>query len=85
MRHLPARAFDNSIFVIACNQNGENGNHLKFPGVAIVIDPSGKVVDRHISGKDGLLYACLYKGTLDNTRGHKMKYFFPNRRKEDFR
>ena len=28
MRHLPARAFDNGLFVVACNQTGDNGNGL---------------------------------------------------------
>ena len=81
MRHLPARAFDNSIYIIACNQNGDNCNGLNFPGVSIIIDPSGKVVGRDISGQDSILYAHLYKDALENVRGHKMKYFFPNRRK----
>lgn len=80
MRHLTARAFDNSIFIIACNQCGENKNNLSFPGVSIVLDPSGNVIEKDISGEEGLLYANLTKKMLNNVRSHKMKYFFPNRR-----
>ena len=32
MRHLTARAFDNGVFVVACNQAGENGEGSSFPG-----------------------------------------------------
>lgn len=85
MRHLTARAFDNSIFIIACNQCGENKNNLTFPGVSLVLDPSGNIIDKDISGKEGLLYADLKKDTLDNVRTHKMKYFFPNRRNKIYK
>lgn len=81
MRHLTARAYDNSIFVIACNQNGDNKNNLSFPGVSIVIDPSGNIIVKDISGNEGLLYADLKKEAIDKVRSHKMRYFFPNRRK----
>lgn len=82
MRHLTARAYDNSIFIIACNQSGENKNNLFFPGIALVIDPSGNLLEKDISGKEGLLYADLKTETLRNIRSHKMRYFFPNRRKD---
>lgn len=85
MRHLTARAYDNSIFVIACNQNGENKNNLSFPGVSVVLDPSGNVVAKDLSGNDGLLYADLKKESLKKVRGHQMRYFFPNRRKKLYR
>ncbi len=85
MRHLTARAFDNSIFIIACNQCGENKNNLTFPGVSLVLDPSGNVIEKNISGKEGLLYADLKEETLDSIRTHKMKYFFPNRRNKIYK
>lgn len=85
MRHLTARAFDNSIFIVACNQCGENNNKLTFPGVSLVLDPSGNVIDKNISGQEGLLYADLKEDTLDSVRTHKMKYFFPNRRKKIYK
>ena len=44
MRHLPARAFDNGVFIVACNQTGTNGGGLSFPGVAMVIGPNGRVL-----------------------------------------
>ncbi len=80
MRHLPARAFDNSLFVIACNQTGENQNGLFFPGIALSIDPSGNVIDKYLSPDEGILLTNLSANALLRVRNHKMRFFFPNRR-----
>ncbi len=80
MRHLTARAFDNGVFVVACNQAGENGEGLSFPAVAVVIGPSGDVLGQDISGGEGLLVADLDASRLDHVRGHRMRHFLPNRR-----
>ena len=80
MRHLTARAFDNSVFVVACNQAGENGEGLSFPAVAVVIGPSGDVLAQDTSGGEGLLVADLDASRLDHVRGHRMRHFLPNRR-----
>ncbi len=80
MRHLTARAFDNSVFVVACNQAGDNGEGLSFPATAVVIGPSGAVLTQDTSGQEGLLVADLGASLLDHVRGHRMRYFFPNRR-----
>jgi len=80
MRHLPARAFDNGLFVVACNQTGNNGSGLVFPGNAVVFSPSGEIVATHLSGVSGLLLADLTADQLHYVRSHPMRYFFPNRR-----
>ncbi|AOY59833.1 MULTISPECIES: nitrilase-related carbon-nitrogen hydrolase [Desulfococcus] len=79
-RHLPARAFDNSLFVIACNQAGENSNGLYFPGIALAIDPSGNIIGKDLSGREGMLLADLSAAAMERVRGHKMRFFLPNRR-----
>jgi N-carbamoylputrescine amidase len=84
MRHLPARAYDNSLFVVACNQTGENGNGLSFPGLAMVLDPSGNVMAKDLSGKEGLLIADLDADALERVRNHPMRFFLPNRRADIF-
>ena len=48
MRHLPARAFDNGVFVIAVNPVGKNQQGLSFPGIAVAIDPSGELIKKKI-------------------------------------
>ena len=80
LRHLTARAFDNGVFIVACNQNGDNQTGLQFPGVVVVIDPSGEIIKKDIKGEDGIVVAELRAETLEAVRGHRMRYFLPNRR-----
>ncbi len=80
MRHLTARAYDNSLFVVACNQTGENKKGLNFPGIALVIDPSGNVIAKDVSGKENMIVVHLKAGDLAKVRNHKMRFFLPNRR-----
>jgi N-carbamoylputrescine amidase len=80
LRHLPARAFDNGVFVVACNQAGDNRTGLTFPGVAVVIGPDGRVVATDFGGREGLLVADLDAGLLAAVRSHPMRYFLPHRR-----
>ncbi len=79
-RHLPARAYDNSLYVVACNQTGDNGGGLVFPGLAMVIGPSGDIVQKDLTDTEGLLVADLSASALNRVRQHKMRCFFPNRR-----
>jgi N-carbamoylputrescine amidase len=80
MRHLTARAFDNSVFVIACNQAGENCNGLEFPGNAVAIDPSGEVMARDVTAEPSMLMVDLKASILNAVRSHPMRHFFPHRR-----
>jgi N-carbamoylputrescine amidase len=79
-RHLPARAFDNSLYVIACNQSGDNEKGLIFPGVAMVVGPSGEITGKNMSGHEGMLIADLTSKALFRIKSHRMRYFLPNRR-----
>ncbi|MCF8143392.1 MAG: nitrilase [Deltaproteobacteria bacterium] len=80
MRHLPARAFDNGLYVIACNQVGSFENGLTFPGVAVVLGPDGRVLTQYVGMKEHILYAELKDEILQDLRTHRMKYFLPERR-----
>ena len=79
MRHLTARAFDNGLFVAACNQSGNNGRGMDFPGLALVIGPDGKVVDKRLA-PDAMLVVDLAAEALSAVRDHRMRYFLPHRR-----
>jgi predicted amidohydrolase len=85
MRHLPARAFDNGLFVASCNQSGDNGQGLMFPGTAAVLGPSGKLLYSYTRGGEGLLLADLKAADLSGVRGHRMSYFLPHRRPTIYR
>ncbi|MEZ4552177.1 MAG: nitrilase-related carbon-nitrogen hydrolase [Desulfobacterales bacterium] len=82
MRHLTARAYDNSLFVVAVNPCGQNGHGLSFPGVGVVLNPAGEIITAYTGTKEHLLIADLKAGDLKTVRSHKMRYFLPNRRPE---
>ncbi|WP_300457348.1 nitrilase-related carbon-nitrogen hydrolase [Desulfobacula sp.] len=84
IRHLRARAFDNGVYIAACNQTGDNLKGLSFPGISIVIGPDGNVLYKSIDDDEGLHMITLEKATLNRVRSHKMKYFLPNRRSDLF-
>ena len=84
MRHLPARAYDNSLFVIACNQTGDNEKGLNFPGNAVVIGPSGHILDEWTSGEEALHIFELKSDELQRVRDNRMHFFLPNRRPDLF-
>lgn len=84
LRHLTARAFDNAVFVVACNAAGENGRGLYFPGVAVAVDPSGRIVGEKTSAGEDMFVVRLDTALLAAVRNHRMRYFLPNRRNDLF-
>lgn len=85
MRHLPARAYDNGVFVVACNQWGANDKGLVFPGNAVVIDPSGNLLANRLEDNEGMLVVDLKADDWQAVRAHPMRHFFPHRRPELYR
>ncbi|MBW1720450.1 MAG: nitrilase [Deltaproteobacteria bacterium] len=82
LRHLTARAFDNGAFVVACNQVGKGEEGLVFPGVALALNPAGRVIRRFEGEGETLMTVELRERDLQEVRGHRMKYFLPHRRAE---
>lgn len=82
MRHLPARAYDNGMFVIATNLCGENGQGLNFPGVCVVLNPAGEVIESYSGSEEHMIIVDLKAEDLKKVRTHKMRYFLPNRRSD---
>lgn len=58
---LPARAYDNTLFVASCNMVGDNGSGTVFGGGACIIDVRGNVIAEDYSGK------CTVTADLDPT------------------
>jgi N-carbamoylputrescine amidase len=79
-RHLPSRAFDNALFVVACNQVGQSSEGFFFPGVIVVFDPAGKMISNYRGNGEKMILAEVKKSDLNHVRRHKMRYFLPNRR-----
>jgi len=82
LRMLPARAYDNGVFLVACNQTGENGRGLSFPGVMIMLDPSGKEISHYAGHDEHMIVEELLQGDLDRARDNRMQAFMNYRRPE---
>ena len=80
LRHLTARAFDNSVFIVACNQTGVNGKGLTFPGNAVVLDPAGNIIEQCLNGRESMFVVDLKAEVLEKIRRNRMHYFLPHRR-----
>ncbi|MDQ0286015.1 putative amidohydrolase [Desulfofundulus luciae] len=68
LKYLSARAYDNSVFVAACNLVGPTGENQEFCGGALVIDPKGNVVAEDFRGKEGLLVVDLDSRLINTIR-----------------
>lgn len=66
LKYLSARAYDNTVFVAACNLVGCNEEKQCFCGGALVIDPKGNVIAEAFNDREELLIADL-DATLINT------------------
>ena len=84
IRHLRARAFDNGVYIAACNQTGDNTKDLFFPGISIFIGPDGNVIYKSVDGAQGIHIINIEKSVLSEIRSHKMRYFLPHRRNDLF-
>lgn len=85
MRHLSARAFDNGVYIAACNQTGNNAKGLSFPGLCLLIGPDGNVIYKSTDNSEGVHIVEIDKGALLRVRSHKMRYFLPHRRSDLFK
>ncbi|OAT85510.1 nitrilase-related carbon-nitrogen hydrolase [Desulfotomaculum copahuensis] len=79
LKYLAARAYDNAVFVAACNLVGRASEKQEFCGGAMVLDPRGDVLAEDFSRREGMLLADL-DATLINTirrnRARSMRYHF---------
>ncbi len=83
---LPARAYDNTVFVAACNQVGDNGIGTVFTGGAMILDVRGDLIAEDFSGE------CMLTADLDGAQQHELRtngnrsmrsLYFLNRRRPD--
>jgi predicted amidohydrolase len=85
LRFLPARAYDNGAFVLACNQAGENGSGLHFPAVALILDPKGRVLAAECGEDEAVAVASLRTREINRVRTHPLAHFLRHRRPELYR
>jgi omega-amidase len=90
LRYLGARAYDNSVYLGACNLIGSNGRGKEFSGGALVIGPKGDVQSEAFRGREELLVHTLSAERINLLRTHdrasmKDSFFLADRRKELYR
>ncbi|GAI70313.1 unnamed protein product, partial [marine sediment metagenome] len=64
----------------ACNQVGENGADLLFPGVIMILNPAGKILHQYTGSKEKMIIAGLKGSDLAKIRADRMRYFIKYRR-----
>ena len=82
LRYLSARAYDNSTFVVACNQTGDGGAGIRFSGVGLVLDPRGEIVAETSGDEEKMVIAELKAEVLARTRRTRRGFFLAHRRPE---
>lgn len=73
LKYLAARAYDNTVFVAACNLVGDDGAGQSFCGGALVIDPKGNVVAEDFNGRESMLIADLDPTMINTIRRRESK------------
>jgi len=73
LKYLSARAYDNAVFVAACNLVGDSGHGGSFCGGAMVIDPKGNVMAEAFNGREEMLVVDLDPTLLNTIRNKEAK------------
>ena len=85
MRYLPARAYDNSCYLISCNLAGRGANGQTYPGGGCAITPKGQLIDSaHTPNKTHLLIE-MSKDTLSSIRSKPKAHFLSQRKPEIYK
>lgn len=58
-RYMPARAYDNRVYVACCNACGKNGCGTEFSGGLALYSPDGCIMDSDFYGREGLLTGSI--------------------------
>ena len=83
MRYMPARAYDNTVYMAVCNHVGDNGAGRGFSGVSFICDARGRVVAESVSGTDEeMVVADLKAADLAEARSVPETFFRHFRRPE---
>lgn len=70
MRWLPARAWENGVFVVFANNIGRDHDTIK-PGLAMILDPSGEVIEESHALDDDVIAATLTAEAFERAPGRR--------------
>lgn len=68
LKYMTARAYDNAVYLGACNLVGDDGAGHSFCGGALVIDPRGNVVAEAFNNREEILVADLEPHIINTIR-----------------
>lgn len=82
MRYLPARAYDNTCYVVTCNLAGWDAGRSRrpFPGTALIVSPKGELMNEQVGWEEGAAVATLSAAELRRIQGTRMGHFRAHRR-----
>ncbi|MCT4603893.1 MAG: hypothetical protein N4A59_13460 [Marinifilum sp.] len=81
-RYIPARAYDNACFAMACNQDTINERGTVFPCASLLIDPKGKVLSESFVEEKEYAVADIDFNEINRIKESKMAYFNAHKRTE---
>ncbi|WP_031515963.1 nitrilase family protein [Desulfofalx alkaliphila] len=79
LKYLTARAYDNAVYLAACNLIGNSSQGHPFAGGNLVIDPKGNVIADDFNNEEGMLVVDLDEGLINKIRYERttsMRYIF---------
>jgi len=87
LKYLAARAYDNSVFVAACNLVDDDGQGHRFCGGILVLDPKGNVIAEDFGGRESMQVVDLDASAINRIRKQKTSsmansFFLRSRRPE---
>lgn len=72
-KYLNARAYDNSVYVAACNLVGYDGERQEFGGGTLIIDPKGNIVNEYFGKEEEMITAYLEPELINEIRTKRSK------------
>lgn len=75
MRYLPARAYDNACFAVACNTTGTSVSGKDMAGVALIVNPKGELLAHSSSYKGGYCIADCDFNEVSRIQSSRMAWF----------
>jgi len=90
VRYLGARAYDNSVYLGACNVIGRNGKGQEFQGGVLILGPKGEILNESFTQQEEIIVSELSADYLNNLRRRsagtmKEIFFLAQRRRELYR
>lgn len=79
-KYLPTRAYDNNLYILACNLSGEV-NGLKYSGGMMALDPRGNIINEKYEDGNQIMYVTIDHKLIDKLHNSSYKCNYVEKRK----